>query len=219
MNMNSLSYFPAQAMTTTSVGLALTLLLSLTSGAHASEAGTLRTGAPEGISVSMVIDRPTKVGEVVRLAQLDLTVSQRADIQAQRTPKQTPTIAAATSGYDVVSKWKDKSKKTVYLRRQAHQKIKKKHNLTAAVVKKVTKSASWKGRAPGTSKTKYNYNLNFGRFICYPNRCILKEEVMVLTVVDFRSLGKGKGSYGVVTSYCETGKAKCPDYVKKAVNL
>ncbi len=170
-----------------------------------------------GISVSMALTQNVAVGQSVPLNKLALTPAQRAAIRVQGAPARP--ITAATSGYDVISKWRDTDKKLVYLRKQAHKKIVSKHNLTSAVVKKVTKSASWKGRAPGYSKTKYNYNLNFGRFICYPNRCILKEEVMVLTVVDFRSLGKGKGSYGVVTAYCETGKTRCPDYVKRAFNL
>lgn len=176
-------------------------------------------GEDQGISVSMTIDESVEVGDEISINELDLTTKQRADIRAQRVPTSSAAVEPFAAGpYDVIASWKDKEKKNVILRRQAYDKIVSKHNLTTAVVKKVTKDYTWKGRAGATS-TKYNYNLKFGRFICYPNRCILKEEVMVLTVVDFRSLGQGKLTYGVVTTYCETGKPRCPDFVKKAYNL
>lgn len=46
----------------------------------------------------------------------------------------------------------------------------------------------------------------------------MAKTLTVEAVVDYRSLGAGKLTYGVVTTYCVGVAGACPSWVKNAIN-
>lgn len=137
---------------------------------------------------------------------------------ASSTPADVPaegTMRASTGGYDVMGTWRSKDNQTVYLRRQALDKIRSKHNLDAGVVRRVTQSYNY--RVGAGTPTKFSYFLGVADMQCYVWGCKVKQSTTVQAVVDYRRIGTSGQTYGVVTTYCQ-GFTWCPSYVKNALN-
>lgn len=123
-------------------------------------------------------------------------------------------IRPRTGTYDVIASWKAKDGNLVYLRRAAYDKIRLKHNLTTAVVKRVT--TSYSSRLGAGSATNYNYFLEAKQFTCNMFTCWVSKSIWVQSTVDYRKITSG--TFGVVTTYCQ-GVTWCPDWVKNALNV
>lgn len=123
-------------------------------------------------------------------------------------------VAPRTGTYDVIATWRAKDGKTVTLRRAAYEKIVNKHNLTTAVVKRVT--TSYSSRLGAGSATAFNYFLEAKQFTCNMLTCWVSASVWVQSTVDYRAITGG--TFGVVTTYCQ-GVTLCPNWVKNALNV
>jgi hypothetical protein len=116
----------------------------------------------------------------------------------------------------VVSSWTSKDDRTVYLRKSPYEKIRSKHNLTVAAVKRVTTDAEL--ILPEGGPTNFNYYLKVYKVSCNIFGCTAKTFLNVRVLVDYRKTGGTSQTYGVVTAYCE-GLVRCPDWVKNAANV
>jgi hypothetical protein len=123
-------------------------------------------------------------------------------------------VTPRTGIYDVIATWRAKDGKTVTLRRAAYDKIVSKHNLTTAVVKRVT--TSYSSRLGAGSATAFNYFLEAKQFTCNMLTCWVTASMWVQTTVDYRAITGG--TFGVVTTYCH-GVTRCPNWVKNALNV
>lgn len=123
-------------------------------------------------------------------------------------------VSPRTGTYDVIASWRAKDGNTVTLRRAAYDKIVTKHNLTTAVVKRVT--TSYSSRLGAGSATAFNYFLEAKQITCNVLTCWVSNSLWVQSTVDYRAISGG--TFGVVTTYCQ-GVTLCPNWVKNALNV
>lgn len=132
--------------------------------------------------------------------------------------------------YSPVSTWLDNGRRTVYLRygywdaqkKQGfgHNKVVLYHNLNTNAVRLVTQRPVRKTYISGQ---KYNYEAYIYRHLCtgwgWFRKCKTVGTVNTLVSVDYRtSPAQFKGTFGVVTAFCQGYNPRCPDWVKKATN-
>lgn len=115
----------------------------------------------------------------------------------------------------IVGSWKDNKGRKVYIRANVLRKIYNPHNLDIDTVR-------WAMKHPDTSRMETNYGIKsltvreyFTSIMdecCNSWSCRVEDEVVLRSLVDFRKVGPGGKSYGLITSY-RVGMVACPNWV------
>lgn len=128
-----------------------------------------------------------------------------------------PSPAMAAADNPVVESWDDGAGRNINLRKDQRTKIIDKHNLTIAVVRKVTQRTK-RVLEPG-SATVYIYAVPARRYVCGIWNCTVVETRDVRVAVDFRTRPQDSRQMGVLSAYCPIANKEpvCPDWVKTAL--
>lgn len=136
--------------------------------------------------------------------------------------------AVPSDAYLRVTSWYDVRGLEVVLRRGYYEppnagfglkKIIGKHNLNTEAVRSATARTSRIQPGKGTDVAYYQDVYLIECRSRGPIRtCYRKDTKTVITVVDFRLIGKKKEPFGVVTAWCDGVPGACPNWVAEAIN-
>lgn len=212
----------------------LTIAVGLIWGtAPSASAGTSSTATP--VTISVFGELPVTAEGTVSIADLDRATNGLATSEIERggTPQaveadsSTPNsfgidasaVAQATS--PIRYSWQDYKNRYTPIRANVLTKIETKHNVTYKVARATTKYPAPGQAGPGGG-TSWSYRTPVHEVKCSGwwifRTCKVVRTVWVKAVVDFRRLSDNR-PYGVVTTYCEIGMDRCPDFVKNALNI
>ncbi|GAA0442851.1 hypothetical protein ACFQ2B_35760 [Streptomyces stramineus] len=222
--------------------LAATAGLLAAAPASAAEAAPNARGSSGDVEFSL-FDRGTGMseGSTFQLADLGrqgISKSAIEDLAAGRQARPQATSQQTQAGPDdVVGEWTERDGWNTVMRRGYYDattdrgfgltKVDQKHNLSLSAVKATTKypRPGPTGKEPlAGSQTTYNYRTEVLHVKCSGwwifRTCRVVEVKTIRAGVDFRIPPNGDGkSKGVITAFCENTPGRCPDWVRKAINI